>query len=356
MLNYVRVGQCAVVLMCALSVVACSGVKERREAYRHANVPPPLEVPPSLQSPQGADALVLPQRTEMQDRVSADAATSASDQGQLGALADVSGVRLERDGALGWLVVGAPAAQVWPQVKDYLNRYGPPLHREHEAFMTLETDWVAPPADKERRSRLGKLFGKLYSSGTREKFRIRLAPGVVAGTTEVHVAQQRMQQAAVDESVRWLPAPADLERERDLLKRMMVHFGMDSQGAERALLQAIEVTTALARQDGQTYLEITAPFSWAWPRLGLALDRADIAVSSSDRDTGEFHVVFPYTARSDDDGALFFARKKQVVEVPLRLVVDETGGITRVIVRDDEGTAADDGVAERVLKAVRKQL
>ena len=346
-------------LLLALSLAACSGVKERREAYRHAVEPPLLEVPPPLRQPQSTGALVLPEPLGADERGEVELAASgivASAANEPGSLADISGVRLARDGALRWLVVEATAEQTWLSVKDYLNRYGPPLKREHEAFMTLETDWVAPPAGTERRSMLRKLFGRLYSSGTREKFRIRLAAGGEPGTTEVHVAQQRMQQQAVDDSVRWLPAQADPEREIDVLMQLMVHFGADEQQAERMLAQPVDVVTTIKRDERPPYLSITAPLSWAWPRLGLALDRADAAVLSSDAQAAEYRVVFPLAMEDDDDDLLAFGRRKKVTNLSLRIVLEEAQGGTRVDVRGDAGETVDEDVAERVLKILRKQL
>ena len=298
-----------------------------------------LEVPPDLVSPRSDDRFGLPSGVSGAT-LSSYARQRAAREQQGGAatradvLPELSGMRIERFGALRWLTVDRPAAQLWPLVRGFWLESGFTLAIDQPELGLMETDWAENrakiPLDFVRSS-IGKVFDSLYTTGERDRFRVRLE--AVAGGTEIHLTHRGMTEV-FDQgktSTVWTQRPNDPELEAEFLRRLMMRFGADAGQAGSRLTAPAQpiVLRVRALPDGR--LQVDDSFERAWRRVGLALDRAGFTVEDRDRSRGTYFVRYidPATdARSATPGIFdrLFGSNPDPAPRRFRIVLSGAGG------------------------------
>jgi outer membrane protein assembly factor BamC len=229
----------------------------------------------------------------------------------------------------------------------------------------METDWAENraniPEDFIRRS-LGKLIDNVYSTPERDKFRTRIEK--TAAGTEIYISHRGMYEVYINEGqdkTRWEPRPADPELEAEMLRRLMVHFGVEEARAETLL--AKQQAPEMARVVGSN-LEMDEAFDRAWRRVGLALDRIGFAVEDRDRSKGIYYVRYidPQIDNESkrDEGLFakfaFWRSNKEQTSPQLQIVVAEQGAKTNVAVMGSDGKAVDPNTQKRIINLLYKEL
>ena len=355
----------------------------RKVDYRTANRLPPLEVPPDLTQPTPDDRYVAP---EPKPGGGAGAATYSgySRDRAAGAaagapVAGVAGVPLsekahvERDGSQRWLVVNAPADQVWPQVKAALTDANLQVKTESPSLGILETEWAeSHPRVPETgiRALLQRGLNTIYSTGLRDKYRVRLerpTPDV----TEVyvsHLGMEEVYEGSNTERTKWQPRPLNPDLEAEMLRRILVKFGTDDAKAATQMTQA-QPGTARARidkgPDGVSRLAVVDPFDRSWRRVGLALDRVGFTVEDRDRSKGLYFVRYidPQAEDKADKSwlsSLAFWRsdepKSKDPRYQYRIQVSDAGKESVVEVRNSAGQPDASPTAGRILNLLLAEL
>jgi outer membrane protein assembly factor BamC len=358
----------AILFAVALGGCSTSGSKSDQSPAKMREA---LEVPPDLARPAGDDltagvpAAAPAPANGGRGAASAAATPAVANGGKAEApVAPAGKVRIERDGAQRWLVVQDTREHVWLTVRDHFLKNEIKLGVDDPQAGVLETVWL------DRREELGggvlgKLLSGLRSTGLRDKYRVRIEAGRVAGTTEVYVSHQGLEEVVLSEGgasgvvqTTWQPRPSDPEREADLLGKLVASLGGDAQpvkageaaASDRA--QRVKDTLVLPQDD----------LDDAWRRVGLALDRAGIVVEDRDRSAGIYYVryvasgaaakkaiVFPWeTGAGDakDDGS----------QNRFQVALKAQGTGTVVSVRDVKGQPDDSKPGERLLTLLHQQL
>lgn len=358
-------------VMLSLATTGCGIIESKKIDYKSSDKLPTLEVPPDLTAPTGDNRYAIPDgqggttatlSTYSQERVAAPSGTQT-------VLPTQEKARIERAGSQRWLVVQATPQQVWPVIKDFWQETGFIVNLESPETGVLETDWAENraniPQDVIRRT-LGKVLDGLYSTAERDKFRTRIEQG--AGGTEIYISHRGMMEVYANEGkdkTVWQPRPADPELEAEMLRRLMMRFGVEESRAQTLLTQ--QQTPEQARiltEAGKPVLEMDENFSRAWRRVGLALDRVGFAVEDRDRSKGVYFVRYIDPGVDNDskrdEGVLakfaFWRGKKEQVSPQLQIVVTETGEKSRVTVTGVEGKAADAATQTRIINLLHKEL
>jgi outer membrane protein assembly factor BamC len=283
-------------------------------------------------------------------------------------------VRLERAGSERWLVVKAPPEQVWPELKSFLESAGFQLKIQDQATGIIETEWrESHPLIPEGgiRGALTRALGSVYSSGLRDKYRVRLERGVEPETTEIYVSQRGMEEVFVGsdkERTMWQPQPPNPEAEAELLSRLLAKFGTDEAKAMAQTAQANSSAKAklVAGGEGGRQLLVNDPFDRAWRRVGLALDRVGFTVEDRDRSKGLYFVRYidPQADNKKEEkswlSSLAFWRSDDAGRVnpkdQYRIRVSDGGSESRVDVQNSTGTVDASPTAERILTLLLDQL
>jgi outer membrane protein assembly factor BamC len=300
------------VIACLLAGAFLSGcstfddlLDTRKVDYKTANRLPPLEIPPDLTRPATDDRFAVPDVNP-----SGSATYSAYAKERTGkptstnpdVLPKVPNAHIERAGTQRWLVVEGTPDGLWPAVKAFWQELGFLVNVEIPEAGVMETDWAENRAkidDGAIRNTFGKLLGSISSTGERDKFRTRLERGANGNTTEVYISHRGMievfENTAIDQkSTMWQPRPADPDLEAEMLRRLMVRFGVQEARAQANLQRTTGSPKARITKlpDGTGQLAIEDPFDRAWRRVGLALDRVGFTVEDRDRSKGLYFVRY----------------------------------------------------------------
>jgi outer membrane protein assembly factor BamC len=334
--------------------------------YKSAGKAPSLEVPPDLTAPTGNNRYSVP------DAGGSGAATYSAYSKERKAnptgealLPTESKARIERSGSQRWLVVSATPEQAWPVIKDFWQQLGFIINMESKETGVMETDWAENraniPQDVIRRT-LGKVIDNVYSTPERDKFRTRIEQS--ANGTEIYISHRGMYEVYVTEGQSktvWEPRPADPDLEAEMLRRLMVRFGVAEAQAETLL--TTQQAPEMARIVGSD-LEMNDSFDRAWRRVGLALDRIGFAVEDRDRSKGVYYVRYidPQIDNDSkqDEGLFakfaFWKSKKSQTSPQVQVRIEGEAEKSRVVVAGSDGKAIDPGTQKRIINLLYKEL
>lgn len=345
--------------------------------YKSAGKVPPLEVPPDLTAPSSDSKFVVPDVNPQgsatysaysRERAGQPQATGSS------LLPSPDKVSVERSGNQRWLVVRATPEQVWPTVKEFWQELGFIIKTETPESGVMETDWAEDRAKIPQdmiRNTLGKVIDGLYSTAERDKFRTRLERGAESGVTEIYISHRGMVEVIEggDGGNRtvWQPRPADAGLEAEMLRRLMVRFGVDETRAQAQVASAAAVERAKlgASQDGMQTLTVLDPFDRAWRRVGLALDRIGFTVVDRDRSTGVYFVRYAdpeIDGKKEGKGWLsklaFWNsdESRKMRQEQYRILVTQNADACLVRVQNKDGKAEVSETAGKILKLLHEQL
>lgn len=370
------------------ALVGCSKnfdtlVPDRRPDYRQSTVAQPLEIPPDLTSSTIDDTLMVPEINPAGSaKMSAYAQERAGAQPQVKKAETVlppqPGVTVLQDGNQRWLVVTAPADQVWPKTRDFWLSTGFNLKRDDPTIGIMETDWVENRADIPEdglRNILKKYADILYSAPTRDKFRTRLERSADGNSTDVYVTHYGVEEVAVggttassSNAYLWQRRPSNPELEAEMLNRLTVYLGA---AEKRAETQQAKAATAgprvrLVQTGGESQLVVSEDYSRAWRLVGLALDGSNYAVEEQNRSQGLYVVEYRdpelENQKSGDEGwfsKLAFWRGKPDAPPPgtrYRVRLAGQGQQTTVVVRNSNDQPDDSAGAKQVLDVLQQTI
>jgi outer membrane protein assembly factor BamC len=357
--------------MIVLAVSGCDTFESKKIDYKSASKLPTLEVPPDLTAPTGDNRYAIPDTqgsgsatlsTYSQERKTAPSGTQAL-------LPTQEKASIERAGSQRWLLVKATPEQVWPVIKDFWQETGFIINLESPETGLMETDWAENraniPQDAIRRT-IGRVIDSMYSTAERDKFRTRIETG--SGGTEIYISHRGMMEVYATEAkdqTKWQPRPSDPELEAEMLRRLMVRFGVEESRAQSLVAkQQTPEQARIIRVADASVLEMDEGFDRAWRRVGLALDRVGFAVEDRDRSKGVYFVRYidPEidNASKQDEGFLsklaFWSSKKEQTSPQLQIVVNDAGEKSRVSVTGVEGKPVDANTQNRILNLLHKEL
>ncbi len=359
-------------LMTALAVSACSMPESKKIDYKSAQKQPTLEVPPDLVAPTSDNRYAIPDTqgkgtaslsTYNQERKTSPTASTAL-------LPEQDKVRIERAGTQRWLVVQATPQQVWPVIKDFWQENGFIINIDSPETGVMETDWAEDRAKIPQdgiRNLLGKVIDGIYSTAERDKYRTRVEAGK-DGTTEIYISQRGMEEVYATEGkdqTKWQPRPPDPELEAEMLRRLMLRFGVEQNRAESLLAnQQTPDQARVIKEAGMPILEMDESFDRAWRRVGLALDRVGFAVEDRDRSKGVYFVRYidpgiDNNSKADEGFFAKFAfwRSNESQDSPqLKITVSGGDEKSRVSVTGVEDKPVDASTQTRIINLLYKEL
>lgn len=334
-----------------LALASC-GTDSKRIDYKTASARvPSLEIPPDLTAPSSNEQFVIPGGDGAFIANYSDYSKGAqSDNTPLAVLPTLNNVRIEHGATEHWLVVNDKAENIWPAVKSFWLEMGFLLQLENPQAGVMETDWQenlnnAPKNFTRRVLGNGKSLDSIKSSGQRDQYVTRLERSKDGLSTEIHLSRQVMQEVLSSNlrTTKWLPYTATPEIQNAVLQMMMARLG-NTLGQPAA--SAVAVTTAAAETlpsvllketPGGKVLQINDAFDKSWRKIGLALEKAHLAVEDKDRSSGT------YLLHDKSAG-------KGKIAMSYQVLVHESGAACEVSVRNANGLADEDSA--RILDAL----
>jgi outer membrane protein assembly factor BamC len=365
-------GTVLLALTSALLLSACGALNKvapgrEKVDYKKSEAIESLEVPPDLSSNTINDA---PGALETAGTTYSEFGAVLPQGGGSTVLPDQTNMRVERDGNQQWLIVQGAPEQVWPKVREFWMQEGFLIKMEDPRVGVIETGWSENRADIPQgpiRNILGKVIDSVYSSATRDQYRVRLERGVEPGTTEVYLTQRGVEEVVTggtDANTVWKPRPTDPELEAEMLKRLMVYLGVEEQKAQVMLAQqtGTQARAQMVTDASGSMLVINEDFSRAWRRTGVALDRVGFAVEDRNRTDGTYFVRYN-DPLGDQDGegvlsklAFWSSDDDADAATQYQIELQPNGPTTLVTVNNTAGERDTSSTAKRILTLLEEQL
>lgn len=376
-MKVVHIGISSVVLA---SLVGCSavGLGSKRVDYRAGAVQAPsLEVPPDLTTPAKDERYKVPGSEGESVATYSDYTKGGAAERPAGSavLPEVKGVHLERNGAQRWLVVNDKPENVWPVVKAFFQENGLSIATEDQGAGVMETEWAENRAKIPMgtiREAIGKVFEDIYSSGEKDQYRARLERSKDGTGTEVYITHRGMEEvvSADQNTSKWQPRANDPELEAIMLQKLMVRFGASEaqagaavSGAQGQGAPAAGSPAPAPRGDGSASLQeifdgssiivINDAFDRSWRRVGLAIERAGLAVEDKDRARG-IYFLRPVRVEKGWMDKLMFWEDGGDGERRYRVNVKDGGAACEVTVTDQDG--ASDDATNKMIETIYKNI
>jgi len=373
------------ILLFLLAALAsgCSWSKKDKEPeqkvltdYRESSERSPLEIPPDLSSESVSKTMSVPryqrpEATQQAPQVATQPAAAVPAGSSTQTAGDVPKMYIERAGSQRWLVVYQSASETWTEVRDYILASGLVLERDDKDAGILETGWAdnyAKDVLRGSQKYLGKWIGSLYTTGSRDKFRIRVEPGRLAGTSEVYLSHRGMiEKAVIDNNVDpvrtvWEPIPPDANIEAEMLALLMVEMGASQAEASTSIATADKAAdrASIVDGNGQPSLIVFDTIDIAWRRVGQTLDRVGFSVEDRDISKREYFVLYADPELNNKKPGFFskmFKKDKDTIEDDIyRISLIEDSQQTRVEVTAKDGSAAPEKVTTQIVKLLHEQL
>jgi len=368
----------AAALVAVLVLGACSSLEipTKKVDYKSTTKLPPLDIPPDLASPSGDDRFVVPDANPKGTATFSDYSKDRKSKPQAGAavtvLPNVDKVRIDRAGTQRWLVVPGTPDQLWLTIKDFWQESGFIVNVEKPEAGVMETDWAENRAKIPQTGItgvIGRALDSLYATSERDKFRTRIEPGAQAGTTEIYVSHRGMEEVYISEGqdvLRWQPRKSDPDLEAEMLRKLMVRFGVEDDRARTQLASTRpELQAKINRGAEGDRLTLTDPFDRAWRRVGLALDRVGFTVEDRDRSKGLYFVRYidpdADVKTTEDKGWLsklkFWGGSSKIQsKEQYRIFVEGGAGGAEVQVLNKDGAREKSDTVNRILTLLFDQL
>ncbi|OYZ33998.1 MAG: hypothetical protein B7Y22_06670, partial [Polynucleobacter sp. 16-46-70] len=267
----------AIISLLTLGLAGCKSVTTNDTVdYKSAGAVrgPNLAYPPDLITAQADRRYIVQDGTATMSEY--NAAVNKSVQTRKNVMTGIPGMRIARDGERRWLVVEKPAAELYPQIKDFWQENGFLLVVDSPSTGIMETDWAENRSKIPQdfiRSTLGKAIDSIYDTGERDKYKTRLEVSKPA-ETEIYITQRGAIEKCVSDSTTtscdytvWTARPNDPELEAIFLARLMERLGMTQEQAKAQVAVPLGPKTPKAKliQDGvnTAHIEMAAGFDRA---------------------------------------------------------------------------------------------
>jgi len=350
-------------ILLALVIAGCGTIKTSRTIdYKSTRSLPPLEVPPDLPNISSEGAVPTPSATGTTFSTFTAGRESTKPAATATVLPAFEDIRLERDHHARWLVVKGDPEALWLRVREFVSARGLIIAKEDPRTGIIETDWAENRAKVGSGSQqvLAKWLGSLYSTGTRDRFRIVIERSTQAGMVNIVISHQGMEEvvsvagqtaASADvEQTKWQRRASEPGLELEMLRLLMVHLGSKDEAAKRAVAQAANSKPSeraqLTRNGQIATLRLREDIDRAWRRVGISLDRGGFTVEDRDRSKWTYYIRYVDPDRNT----------KKAKDDELRIHLRDAGQATAVEVLDRQGAPAVASTRDRILSLLYEHL
>ncbi len=357
----------AAIAILAVALAACEKSLDRR--YLDATTGRNLELPPDLAQFEVESSFELPASFSGDD---------PNERNKVPVLAKVEGVRLEGSGALYWLEVDQPVAEVYRWVKEFWGEQGFRLVVDEPVIGVMQTEWVLKEegASNEDASWIERILFGNDLSATQDQFRTRIERNPDGDGSRIYVAHRGTEYVHVlvtgdrvtageVEGNRWQFRQPEPELEIEMLSRLMIHLGLEKSEVDRQV-ESIRMFTprALMRLDleeNSPYLIMRDPYRIAWNRVYHELERLNfpiIAANFKNEILTEGYITFESKVLAEKGGGFFsFGASKEIVAKKFTLVLsEESHELTRVEIENDDGDLDTTPEGAELLTLLHQQL
>jgi len=244
-----------------------------------------------------------------------------------------------------WVLINVPPSEVWPRVRNVLNRNGVPAALADGSKGVIETVWVKFNSDEENSHR----------------FRFRISPGVQLDSAEISALHNQAPRSEEDQAA-WPQGSDSDQREQDMLS-MIANELADSANYASVSLLAQDIggdakVEVVAPEVADPFINAKLSFDRTWASIIYSADRGGFVSIDQNRSEGIIYVNYS-DETADEPG--FFARwfgggSDEILEVNYRVLVETVGANVEVRIVGAEGQGLNKAEALRLLKVLRSNM
>ena len=245
-----------------------------------------------------------------------------------------------------WILINMSPSELWPRLRNVLNRNGIPSARAEGSTGLIETVWVTFSSDEDNAHR----------------FLFKIAPGVQFDSTEITVIHNETPKGQQDGAL-WGEISDNDQRELDMLTLVANDLaGAENFASVSLLAQDIGGASKVdIVSSGVTdpYIDIKLSFDRTWASVLYAAERGGFSTIDKDRSKGILFVKFSEsTSESDGFFSKLFSRggDDEVVVANYRILVSTKDGSVEVSVVDVNDNSISRPEALRLLTILRSNL
>jgi outer membrane protein assembly factor BamC len=245
--------------------------RDRGNDYRRARLEPVMQVPEGMSRAAIENEFDIPE-IKNSEELSPEFITPRP--AKLDVVPD--SVRINKLGKQQWILADATPAELWAQVRTFLNASKISVDRAEATSGQIETAWLQP-ANPEQ---------------AEERYQFIVDQGVQRGTSEVRVIQAVKAQNPVD----WPQYSDDAGREDAMLRELAQYLadagaaGAVSMLAQRGFDDGGRLTLIPGANGSDPSLQLKLSFERSWAALESALERGQFAVEDRNFDQKVFWV------------------------------------------------------------------
>jgi len=354
-------------MMWVCCLAACGSVMDTDKVnYKNQTEAPPatsLEVPPDLSKINRNKRFDVPGGAISANELGG---LKNPDSGPLTSPLALADIQVKRSGNQMWLEIARPPEDLWIAVRDFWKESGFTMLRDEQGIGVMETEWAENraklPQDFVRRN-LGKVLDGLYSTGERDKFRIRL-DRTESNHTELYVVHRGMIEVYSDKLSRstvWQPRANDPELEKEFLRRLMLRLAPSTTDSAKAFEGGVvKSSSQLISLNGKPAVSFNQGFDVAWRRVGVLLDRNGFTVEDRDRKQGIYFVRYVDMPDETEEGffsKLFSSSKNNKGPEQYRLKISSPDNTASTItILNASGQADGSATAQKIAQLLVKEL
>jgi len=244
-----------------------------------------------------------------------------------------------------WVLINVPPSEVWPRVRNVLNRNGVPAALADGSKGVIETVWVKFNSDEENSHR----------------FRFQISPGVQLDSAEISALHNQAPRSEEDQAA-WPQGSDSDQREQDMLS-MIANELADSANYASVSLLAQDIggdakVEVVAPEVADPFISAKLSFDRTWASIIYSADRGGFVSIDQNRSEGIIYVNYS-DETADEPG--FFARwfgggSDEILEVNYRVLVETVGANVEVRIVGAEGQGLNKAEALRLLKVLRSNM
>tara|TARA_B110000003_G_scaffold171086_1_gene170772 strand:+ start:285 stop:1304 length:1020 start_codon:yes stop_codon:yes gene_type:complete len=245
-----------------------------------------------------------------------------------------------------WVLINISPSELWPRLRNVLNRNGVPSAIAQGSSGLIESVWVTFSSDDDNSHR----------------FRFNISPGVQLESTEVAILHSQTVRGEEDTSEWPITSDSD-QRELDMLTLIANDLaGVDSFASVSLLAQEIggvSKVEIISSEVADPFIQMKLGFDRSWASVVYSLERGGFSTIDKNRSEGVFFVNYtePSSTEVGFFGRLFGGSKdEEIVTANYRVLVESVATDVEIKIVDAEGDSLGRSEALKLLAILRSNL
>ncbi len=359
-------------LIMSLILAGCSYFqifRDKGDDYLQAVRKPRTEIPETLDTPPFHDVMTIPEIVDSRGISGQTFELPLPD--PLSSSYGVDKIVIRKLGNNHWIFLDAPTATIWPRLREFFIERNLNISIENPGEGLIETEWLISQdgnPDQIFKSLTGGKARFDSRASIENRFRMKIAPGVREGSSEVRIYCYQTKLGNTEKEV--LPRvsgskddSAEFIAVADKVLTELAHYLGETinQGSTISLLAgkiAGKERAELMPDKVKPVLKYMLDFDRTWSIVGSALSSAGIEIEDRDRTNALYYILYEDPSeKSAGFLARLFSRDKSVTKDDAHRYViklDELDDDVQVTIQKTPTTLAEAEFAERLLKIIKE--